>query len=238
MKIYTLSPQGISKIRKQFLQRVNIILGVACCVVIAISLWNATDNNRLMTLIISILFSAAMMIFGPSRALQQNKEIWESIRIEIGDDYVARSQMRIPQVRINRQEITSIDEIGAGLCIRTADKSHTLVIPNHLDTSDYEEIKEKLASWSTIQLESPKTNQQNTLLIIVLLAGIGILFLSQSFWVVLITGVLMTGYYAYAYWSLRRAEGIDPQFKRSMLFAVLLSLFITIIKVWFLPRGF
>jgi hypothetical protein len=230
MKTYALSSQGISKIRQRFLQRMSIFLGVICFVVIGISYW-ATPNKGITTVIVSVVICVGIMVFALSSVLRQSKEIWESIRIEMTDEYIARTQARIPQVRINRQEITSIEEIDGGICIRTADKSRTLAILNDLDENHYQEIKNKLSTWSTIQPQSPKTKAQNAFLLVVLLLGFGILFLSSSLWLVLVAGVSLISYYAYNYWSLRQVKGVDPRFRRHMSILFLFPLFIMIMKV-------
>ncbi len=236
MKTYTLSPQGISRIRRRFLQRMSLFLGIICLAVVGVNLW-VIPNNGMTATIASIIVCIGVMTFALLRVLSQNKEIWESIRIEITDEYIARSQVRIPQIRITRQEITSIEERDGGICIRTDDESKTLFIPSDLDENDYQEIRNKLSSWIAIQPKSQKAKTQNAILLVLLIVGFGILFLSWSLWVVLLAGVSLTGYYVYYYWSLRKTKGIDPKFRRSTLISILFLLFVMIMKVCLLSGG-
>lgn len=236
MKTYALSQQGISKVRQRFIRRTGTSLAVICCIITGINLWRAADN-WLLALIISITLSVGVVAFVSSRALQQNKEVWESIRIELNDDTIARSQVRIPQMRMNREEITSIEETNEGLCIYTEDKLQELAIPIDLDPNDYQEIKTTLAARSNIQRKPQEGKTQNFAFYAILLIGFGVLFISTSLWIVLITGALLTGYDGYTYWIVRQTEGIDPKFKRSMLFAFLLPMFITAIRACSLSGG-
>lgn len=237
MKVYSLSPQGISKLRRRLVQRLSALLGVPFLVVLGLNWWQAGDN-WLTTVIVSVIVFAAVLAIAVSRSLRQVNEVWDSIKVEVGDDYVARSQVRIPQVRIPRDEITAIEEIEGGLCIRTADKWRTLAIPADLDDRDYQEIRSKLSAWRPIRPKSAKARVQNVLLLVVLLVGFGILLISTSLWLVLGVGLVMVGYYGYWYWTMRRVEGIDPQQRRSLLVVFLIPIFIMALKVCVLSGGY
>ncbi len=235
MKIYSLSQQGISNLRRRFIRRLSAILGMAFLIVLGVNWWRG-DDNWTITLIVSIVVFVVVVVITFSRGLQQVKEVWESIRVEVGDDYVARSQVRIPQVHISRDEITKIEEIEGGLCIRTSNKLRTLAIPLDLDASDYQEIRSKLSAWKPIQPRSVKV--QSAVLLTVLLVGFGVIFISSSLWLVLIVGLAMIGYYGYIYWTVRHAEGVDPQQRRNLLVAFLFPIFVTAMKACFLSSGY
>ena len=237
MKIYTFSPQGISSLRRRYIVRMSLILGIVFLVVAGVNWWRGGDN-WFVTLIASLVIFAVVVVIALYRGLQQVREVWESIRVEVGDDYIARSQARIPQIRIRRDEITQVEEIEGGLCVRTADKLRTLAIPSDLDTSDYEEIRSRLATWQAIRPRSAKAQVQGATLLIVLLIGLGIVFISSSLWLVLAVGLAMSGYYGYMFLRLRHVEGIDPIQRRNLLVAFVFPVFITALKVCVLSGGY
>jgi len=198
-------------------------LTVVICIAAALVIWYSPDNKPI-SIISMIIFGALLIPFSIWRGLQQNKAILESVRIEVGDDYIARSQVRIPQLRIDRQEITAVDELGAGLCIRTNNKTRTLSIPNTLDEDDYKEIRAVLASWVTIRPQPKSSKTQNLLIFFLLMIAFTVFFLSTSFWLVLVSGLLLIAYFGYYYWVLRQAQGVDPRTRRGTLIALLVLL--------------
>ena len=163
MKSYSFSSQALAKLQMRYVRGLGSFFAVVFCIAAAIVVWNSPDN-RPISIIATIIVGAMFIPFGIWRGLKQTKAILESVRIEVGDDYIARSQVRIPQLRINRQEITVVDEISGGLCIRTNNKTRTLAIPNALDEDDYKEIRDVLASWATIRPQSKSSKTQNLLI--------------------------------------------------------------------------
>jgi len=229
MKTYTLSPQGISRSRQRFIQRMVIMFVITFGIIIALDYWRS-GTVSFTILIISFLFLGGIMAFIVFRNLKRFVEIWESAKVEVGEDYIARSQLRIPEVRVDRADITYVEETGSGLYIHTADKRRTLIIPIELDNADYQEIKELLSTWTAVKPRSVMATTQNIMLLVVLIIGFGILFVSTSLWVVLLTGIAMTGFYGYIYWRWRNAEGVDPRYRRNFLIMAAFPLFLTIIR--------
>jgi hypothetical protein len=229
-KTYTISPRGISKQRERFLLQSSIIYGVIFLIIFGRDLV-ANPDNTITSIIIPMVLLSVVLTYSLWRGWRQNKEILESIRIKINDEYIARSQVRIPQILINRQEVTSIEEIGAGLCIRSADKTTSLLIPNNLDESDYQEIKNILSYWSTIHPQSPKTKILSITLVVVLITAFSIIFFSSSLWLGLIAGLFLLVYYGYYYWSLRQTKAVDPRYMRAILIGLIISLLMVISRV-------
>lgn len=148
----------------------------------------------------------------------------------MGDDYITRRQIRIPEIRIHREEVTAIREIDTGLLIFTADKFRSLFIPVEVEGHGYEEVKAALSAWTPVQLKSSVTRAKNAALFILVLAGFGIILFSSSPWLVLVVGLVMAGCYTYSYWILRRSKGVDPRFKRKRDFIIVLVFLVFIIS--------
>jgi len=145
MKIYSLSEPAIKKLRKRLIQRLLIGFSLASIVAVILSLWNA-GHDWIWTLLMNIISIPIAVGFIIVWSLDQAQARWRTIKIEIGDDYVARPLGGIT-LRVDKSEITAIDEIKGELHIRTDNNFPTLVIPKELDASDYQKIKRTLFSW-------------------------------------------------------------------------------------------
>jgi hypothetical protein len=205
-------------------------------IIVGVFIYNAKDNWPFGLPGIAIFI--AFLWFFAYRSIKQQQAIWESIKIEVGDDYIARQQIRIPQIRINRGEVTAVWEVGNGLCILTADKFRSLSIPKELDSPDYEEIKSALSTWANIQPKSRGAQIKNTALTIMLLIGIGIIFLSTSAWLVLAAGLAVIPYSTFFFLQLPRHKGIDPKLRRTWIIGFGLLLLITGSRLYFLFAGY
>lgn len=205
----------------------GILFALVACVLVAITLSSAGEDLPMrLAIMVGVLVIVLALIF--TRGLKPLEGVWASIKIHLSDDYVLRLQQNIPPVRILRHQVTAIDETEDGLCVRTADNRLSLAIPKELEPADYQEIKNILATWATVRPKS--TRMQNIGLLVVLLAGMGVVFLSTSLWLVAPVGVLMIGYYGYLYWKTRHVAGMSSQSKRGMATSILVVLFIVASK--------
>jgi hypothetical protein len=231
MKTYSLSKLGTLK-----LQRTLVLTSSTFSVVLFIALLAGSllGGGNGLAILLSLLLMGGFLVFVVNRSIKQQREIWESIRIILGDDYIPRQQIRIPEIHINRSEINSIQEMDAGIGVKTADKFHSLVIPASLDKVDLAEIRSTLGEWAPIQPKAENAGVKTIVLTIVLLAGFGIIFFSLSPWLILVVGLGMIGYYGYYSWLLQRAKGVDPVFRRNFVRTLGFILFILLMKLCFL----
>jgi hypothetical protein len=229
MKIYSFSVHGIAQARRRFAVRMALFVVMAFVIVSVVMA--VQGGYTWLTLFISVPLMLGICVYSIGHGLKEQEEILRSVRIEVGDDYVARSQLRVPQVRIARAEVTAIEEAGIGLCIRTTDQRRSLAIPAELDSSDYQQIKAVLSTWATIRSRSRGTAASNALGSVVMLAGMGVFFLAQEVWLVLTAGLVVVVYYAYTLWILRSSEGVDPKVERWMLFGAVFMALLIIFRV-------
>src|SRR5512146_2101614 len=99
MKTYLLSDAGYLKYRRLVLQRLGIIALVAIAAAILIISFQGPVNWLFVFPVVLLLL--AVMGFSAYRSMKQQHEVWQSVRIVIGEDYVARQQVRIPEIRIS-----------------------------------------------------------------------------------------------------------------------------------------
>jgi len=220
MKKYSLSSEGLKRVKEQGLQRTSLVFILSLIIVAFVM--NAPVNREGTTSLLFVIPVSLFVIIAAAFSLYKGqnaqKAIWESIRIEVEDNSITRQQIFMAGIRISREEVKSIKETGQGLCIFTSDRNKSILIPVELDKTDYEEIKQTLSSWMNIEPKSPTQKRADLLLTILVVLGYGILFFSWSGWLVLFVSVVMVGFYAYMYWNLQQHKSVDPKTKRNYAF--------------------
>lgn len=245
MQTYSLSRQELDRYRRRW-----IILGICVCLLVVGAMGYAAISSLLtnldevglyepedwVSIISEALFAFVPMVatlgifwFVWRRQFNQYQAIWQSVRVELGADYVARWQLRVPEVRLLRDEITRLQETRAGLCIYTGNKYHLLSVPRSLE--NYEQVKATLSSWVPLTQPPARGRAFNIAVAIGTLVGMGIIFLSLDLRLVLGAGIILSGYFGYSLWALGRYEGVDPRYRRSIFFLVVWLVFITLMKV-------
>ena len=233
MRIFFLSKQGIRDLRRGFMQRTGIIISI----VLGISVWISTSQmvrldllQYIWSLLLVIIITLALFTFSSFRALAQFQKIWESIEIEIGDQYVARRQVNVGEIRLNREEIVTIQETKRGLIIYSVGKSRSLFIPVQLEGHGYEEVKSTLSAWTPLQEVSSQGKARRIFWVVLFLLGYTIVLLSWSRWLTLFVSLAMTAVLTYFYWLRRHSEQVVSQLKRGYIRVVVSLVIITAIK--------
>ena len=229
MNTYSLSPSRIAEFRRQTIARTTFIFVLALFIVIAINLRQPSDNW--ITTLIAYGFVTVLFVWNAYRNLRQNEAIWESIRVELGDDYIARSQLRIPQLRINRSEVTSVERMADGLCVRTADKMRTLAIPSGLADDGDQVIESRLAQWAPIRPVPTGNRVRFFALAGALMLGMGVAFLSPWLWLGLLAMIPVVGFTWYLVWVFYRTRGVDPKYRRSFLLTAVFLTFFAALRI-------
>lgn len=152
MQTYTTSEASFAKIRRDIIIRMTLFSGTIFGLIIGWEVWQnrSNDEGSLLALLLFVIVMVATSFFSIARIVSQQKKIWNLIRINLASDYISRQQIRVPEVKIYRLEITAIEEYKTGILIKTADKGRATAIPIQLEQADYLEIKETLTNWNDI----------------------------------------------------------------------------------------
>ncbi|MEO7705123.1 MAG: hypothetical protein ABIV92_10835 [Thermoflexales bacterium] len=165
------------------------------------------------------------------QALRGMEAYWRSLRIEVGEDYVARAQSITPSSRMKRADITRIEESRFGLLVRTENRWRTLIIPAGLDAADYQAIRSTLATWMPIQPRAPINWARIAAIVIPMVISFGVILISTSVWLVLIVGLgLMITFGAFL-WRRLREKGTPWPIIRTGISAFLFVVVVTIVKI-------
>ena len=166
MQTYSLSKQGIAKYRSQLTWLLIVAGGIAIIATSIFTLWISHGSEVLIVVGASMVLWPLLMVYFVRQGLRLYKAVWESIRIEVGDDHVTRSQLQLSDpgkgpaqtdsLRLSRSEVVVIEEAKSGLLVRTRDKARTLVVPAALDEADYQAVKQKLGAWVPVRPWLPR----------------------------------------------------------------------------------
>ena len=156
MKVYTYPPQQIAKMRRRLITVGIAYLGLTYLSALGV-VFLVLGVDTITPLFVAITSFGMIAISGGTglQGLRGMEAYWRSLRIEVAEDYVARSQSITASSRIKRADITRIEETRFGLVVRTGNRWRTLVIPAGLDLADYQAIRSILATCMPIQPSPP-----------------------------------------------------------------------------------
>lgn len=234
MPSYTTNPQSFAKIRRKLIVRLLLISLIPLVLIFGWEVWQIiqTGEGNLSTFWFIVPIFLGTIIFNLRRTIAQQREIWNSIEIEIDHNRILYRQLRIPEVVLERSKIINIIESKQGLCIQTADRTRSLLIPINLDRADYLEIKTILSNWTEIKPASTANNIRNIILVIIYVLGFIIFLFSPYIWLSLVLGIAIIVYNQYFNRLIQRHEAIDPQSKKFLSRSFILTIFIVCFSIF------
>jgi hypothetical protein len=153
---------------------------------------------------VTLLILLGVLIFAFVRTYRQQRKRLEAVQIELGEDMIARPAGMLPRAEIRRDEVTSIEEIDAGLCVIASEPRRAIIIPKGLEA--YAQVRDTLGEWSAVKPMSRKVRWLNYLGGVAVIAAFGILLISFSLWLLIPTGLAMIGFYGWILWAFIRAK--------------------------------
>ncbi len=95
------------------------------------------------------------MGFGIWPTLRVSRKFADSIRFELGEDFVSRRQSYAPEIRLQREEMSRVRETRRGLKVFTNDERRTLFIPKDLTAEGYRAFRDTLSTWAPLTVDQP-----------------------------------------------------------------------------------
>jgi hypothetical protein len=225
------SPRGFPAFRQTLIRSGIIISGVVCAAVLWMS-FRQTDTSPIVWLITGPIL-LVVLVNGVRKAIAQQKEIWSSVEIRMDDGAVGRSQIRVPEILIRREEVTAVRETGQGMVVKTADRYRSLLIPRLLDPADYAEIREDLATW--VPIESGGGERGKGLAFMgLLIAGFAVMGFSHNPGLVAAVAFGLIAIYVWSVWRVYRQKGMDPAFRKQAVFVLVFVILFAAARLAFL----
>lgn len=104
------------------------------------------EKRRRLVFVACIVIASALVAGFVGGGLRGRR--WASYRLQVGDDDVLRVGEGLEPMRLNRGEITKVEEIkGSGLFLRTEARLRVLFIP--VDLAGYHEVRDIISQWQT-----------------------------------------------------------------------------------------
>jgi len=159
---------------------------------------------------------------GMRRGYKILHERWSSFQIIMSPEFIIRKQSTIPDIEIEREQVSKIQENLSGIFVRTAEKQNYIHVPRSLE--GYQEVKSELQQWHTIEQQSAKQDYVSILLLLLFAASFAAMFLSSRAWLVISAGIFIIVYTLWGQISFRRNTQIDARAKLNTWRIVLLVL--------------
>ena len=245
MKVYTLRPEGFKREGRKAIIRGVIFYSLMLAFMAGFLWYLSGDQSPFAFKDVPVwplcVFIAALILYTAVRAIRRALRIlrdgWDSYELGLGEDFVLKKQVNMPEVEIGRDEVIRIQEARTNeapdsLVIRSADSRRFIIVPTALD--GYAEVKDQLGHWRQIEpLSTRKYVALQILLWMLVPAGYLVILMSQNLWLVLIVGILMMALVGWGMIELRRAMNVDSRVKnlRLVVFAIMVLTVITTVRV-------
>jgi len=219
-KNYNLSREGIRQEKSKALMRVLFTALFGIAVGLGIPMVAGLIEPWLAIIIISISLLAFGL--GMRRGYKILQERWSSFQIIISPEFIIRKQSTIPDIEIDREQVSKIQENLSGIFVRTAGKQKHIHVPRSLE--GYQEVRSELQQWHTIEQPSTKKAYVSILLLLLFAASFAAMFLSSRAWLVISAGIFIISYTIWGQISFHRDTQIDARVKLNTWRIVLLVL--------------
>jgi hypothetical protein len=157
MQIYILDPGGLAVQRRRGIKQSFMIYGLVVFGVLAFANRGDFSSSGLISLAAgaaSGLLIAGLLTWAGIRNLRAQ---WPTYQLTIDGERIIRRAARVPDVQIERIQITALEEYpGTGLVVRTADKRTYVFISSWL--TGYAEVHTLLESWHPIVIKQSPTH--------------------------------------------------------------------------------
>lgn len=238
MKVYTYPPQQIAKMRRRLITVGIAYLGLTYLSALGVVfLVMGVDSLAPVFVALASLATVIISVGTGLPGLRRMEAYWRSLRIEVGEDYVARLQSTTASVRIQRADIAGIQETQRGLFVLTNNRWQTVVIPAGLDVADYQAIRSTLATWMPIQPGTPVNWARIAVIVVAMVISFGVLVISTSVWLVLVVGLGLMITFGAVLWRRLREKGTPWPIIRTGISAFLFVMVVTVVKIIDLTNG-
>lgn len=231
-----MSREGIRRLLWRSVRTSLIMTVLLAAIVIGIPLRSDAAISR-RTELLAMWYLLAVLVIGTLLTTRSSRRSWSSFSVEFGPDFIARSQFRMPDVRLLRSDVVAVEEMAhRGLLVRTADSERFIFVPEGLD--DYAGLRAGLAEWRPIRTVSAATHRQRQWLGIsaALLAVIWMIatMLSANRFFVVPSAFGLSVFLLWAFIAAQRSLHLDRRTKFSMWFVVFPILVLTLKTVYLL----
>lgn len=150
MRIYRLDPAGFAPTRRA------LIIAAVMVMVIGLVISFPNRSEELLWQLYLTIGGFIVLIIGFSFwvVLRRYQQAWQTWELLIDDQQLIKRQRHFREQIVRREQITRLQETRGGIVIQAGSRLNLLVIPRA--AYGYDEIKQALSQWHTIESVSPK----------------------------------------------------------------------------------
>ena len=232
MPTYQNSPSGFAILRTQIIKRSVPVLLLSLTGGLAIFYVVNDKQFGLLEWIIFIVFLAGIMIFAVLKSIARQKEIYNSYRLVIDNEYLSRQQTGVPVRNLAFDKITQITKAENGDLLITGQKKEDCISISAF-IEKYEEVVNQLSAIMPI-VQRVQKNLLDRYPAIGALAAIGLMcavYISYNKIVVGVSGIALTAILIWCFYKMQTSKLIDSKVKRTSWFALIVVVSILLI-IW------
>ncbi len=143
MKTYRLDKSKLPQEKK----KLWMVYGISFLVMVVLSFALNWGKETVKSLTWMLPLMLAMFTYFGIQAYKQRKDLWSTYKLDIFDDHLVQTQPKFPDLKLNWQDLTSIEEKKFGLLVSSKQGRNILVVPRLMAEGDYAEVKTVLEGW-------------------------------------------------------------------------------------------
>jgi hypothetical protein len=225
MEQFKIKQDGFKEIKKAILIKSLPILILSAIAGIVMSYFNASpDDVYFLPFVLPFLIPlvAGALLFGITKGLDRQKELFESYLITFDNDCIIREQLNTSTITISNAEITEIIKKKNGsYSIKGNSNIHVIEVPAQLlDIERFEKLLTEIKPISERNNESILKKYSGMLSLITIALMVAV-YISNNKIVVGISGILLLAIMAYSFIAIRRNKNIDNKTKQGSWWVLL-----------------
>lgn len=225
------------RLQKKLRHILNIALTLFIVLPLVIIGYTLNIHWAKLSLILALgLIFVLRVIYSINKYFDREQESYLTTEIELGDDYIVYRKKYKPDIRIQRDEVTSLLSSGKVLTVQTSNMFYSISIGENL--IGFEEVKSMLTTWTPVQA-TPKRYYLKYI-IPVLLPSLGIIIsivlvlITRSIWPLIFVILFYLGRLFFFAWFNWRRLDLSPREKRNKMIYNGINIVIVIFLLAFL----
>lgn len=149
LRTYSISHEGMRGLVWRSARLSFAVTVLLIAIFMRMPLLTGEESNLTSAWVLVYLFF--VLAIGTWLTTRSTKKMWNSYRLEMWPDGLRRTQNRLPEIAISREEVIAVEEMpGRGVTIRTADSERFIFVPTAVN--DYKELRSELAAWAPVNV--------------------------------------------------------------------------------------
>ena len=152
VKTYRMTPKGAAQFAG-FGRVLTWIIWCSAAILFVSVVWGegskpeeSSDPQFVLVVFLIVFVPAGILVLLQRRSFSTSVRHWASLEIDVGEDFILRRQEDLPEIRLSREEVTHLYNLGdGGVIVRAGSRHRQILIPKGID--DYDELRARLFQW-------------------------------------------------------------------------------------------